>query len=168
MEIVLGIIIVLAALIFFGKNNKPSDSASVSIEAIREEYLDLTRSGERAHPDPSSMSFEVLLGRMQSEGSWIQRYSALPNDYQQSAEIKNQYDDKKLYVMELQVEFMKHGLVESGKKLEETIIPIMQRSIELMKTGMSEDEAGKQASKEFVQKRDAAVSVQPEAPIKTQ
>lgn len=72
---------------------------------------------------------------------------------------KKQYEGKKLYVMQLNLEFMKRGLEISGKKSEETLIPVLQRSIELMKHGMSEEEAQKQATAEFVAKRDAASSV---------
>lgn len=43
----------------------------------------------------------------------------------------------------------------SGKKTDETLVPILQRSIELMKNGMSEEEAQKKATEEFVAKRDA-------------
>ncbi len=132
MEIVIGIIVVFAALIIFGKI--------------------------KGAPEPSSMSMEALLGRMQSEGRWIEKYKALPYENQQGAGLKKQYEGKQLYALELHVEFMKRGLVESGKKLEETMIPIMLRSIELMKSGMSEDAAGKQATNEFVKKRDAGLA----------
>lgn len=142
MEIIIAAIVILVTLIVIGKMKGP--------------------------PDPATMSIEALLGRMQSEDSWIERYKALPYGHQQGAGIKKQYQDKKLYVLQLQVEFMKRGLVESGKKPEETMIPIMQRSIELMKAGMSEEEAGEQASVEFVKKRDAAASAESETTIKNQ
>ena len=133
MEIVIGIIAVFAAIIIFGKIKGP--------------------------PEPASLSIEALLARMQSEGSWIERYKSLPYENQQGAGLKNQYEGKKLYVMQLNLEFMKRGLEMSGKKSEETLIPVLQRSIELIKNGMSEEEAQKQATAEFVAKRDAAASV---------
>ena len=133
MEIVIGIIIAFAVLIILGKIKGP--------------------------PEPASLSIEALLARMQSEGSWIERYKSLPYENQQGAGIKKQYEGKKLYVMQLNLEFMKRGLEMSGKKSEETLIPVLQRSIELMKNGMSEEEAQKQATAEFVAKRDAASSV---------
>ncbi|MBU1931990.1 hypothetical protein KJ965_04815 [Patescibacteria group bacterium] len=136
MEIAIGIILAIVALVLFGKLKGP--------------------------PDPASMSIEALLGRMQSEGSWIERYKSLPYDNQQGTGIKKQYEDKKLYVMQLQVEILKRGLIESGKKPEETLIPIMQRRIELMRSGMSEEEAGNQATNEFVKNRDANLSGQTE------
>lgn len=62
MEIVIGIIVVFAALIIFGKI--------------------------KGSPEPASLSIEALLARMQSEGSWIERYKSLPYENQQGAGIK--------------------------------------------------------------------------------
>ena len=135
MEIVIGIILVFVALIVIGKIKGP--------------------------PDPASMSIEAILARMQSEGAWIERYKALPYENQQGTGIKKQYEGKELYMMQLNLEFMKRDLEMSGKKSDETLIPVLQRSIELMKNGMSEEEARKKAIEEFVAKRDAA---QPEQP----
>jgi hypothetical protein len=162
MELIIGIIVVLVIFFIIGNGNKPSVSATVSVEAIRQEYLELTHFSERAPPAPSSIPFDALPRRIQTESSWIERYSALPDDYQKGAEIKNLFEGKKLYVLELQVEFMKRGLEMSGKKSEETLIPALQRKIELLKSGMSEEEAQKQATEEFVAKRDAATSEQSE------
>ena len=128
MEIVIGIIVAFVALVIFGKIKGP--------------------------PDPTTMSIEGLLGRMQSEGAWIQRYKSLPYENQQGAGIKKQYEDKKLYVMQLQLELMKRGT----DKDQETLIPVLQRAIELMRNGMSEKEALAQATNEYVQKRDAKAS----------
>lgn len=136
MEIVIGIIVVFVALIIFGKIKGP--------------------------PDPASMTIEGLIGRMQSEESWIEKYNALPYDNQQGAGLKKQYEDKELYVTQLKLEFMKRDLVASGKKPEETLIPVIQRSIELMKTGMSKEDARKQAYTEFLQKRDSRLPDQAE------
>ena len=128
MEIVIGIIVAFVALIIFGKMKGP--------------------------PEPGSMSIEGLLGRMQSEGTWIQRYKSLPYENQQGAGIKKQYEDKKLYVMQLQLELMKRGT----DKDQETLIPVLQRAIELMRNGMGEEEAQALATNEYVQKRDAKAS----------
>jgi len=138
MEIVIGIVLAFVALIIIGKIKGP--------------------------PDPASMSIEAILARMQSEGAWIERYKSLPYENQQGTGIKKQYEGKKLYVMQLNLEFMKKGLEMSGKKSDETLIPVLQRSIELMKNGMSEEEAQKQATAEFIAKRDAAQSAQPGTP----
>lgn len=130
MEIIIGIILAFVALIVIGKIKGP--------------------------PEPTSMSIEAILARLQSEGVWMERYKALPYENQQGAGIKKQYEGKNLYMMQLNLEFMKRGLEMSGKKADETLIPILQRSIELMKNGMSEEEAQKKATEEFVAKRDAA------------
>jgi hypothetical protein len=136
MEIIIGLILAFVALIVVGKIKGP--------------------------PDPATMSFEAILARMQSEGAWIERYKALPYENQQGAGIKKQYEGKKLYIMQLNLEFMKRGLEMSGKKSDETLIPVLQRSIELMKNGMSEEEAQKKATEEFVAKRDAGKADQAE------
>lgn len=136
MEIIIGLILAFVALIVIGKIKGP--------------------------PDPATMSFEAILARMQSEGAWIERYKALPYENQQGADIKKQYEGKKLYIMQLNLEFMKRGLEMSGKKSDETLIPVLQRSIELMKNGMSEEEAQKKATEEFVAKRDAVKAEQTE------
>lgn len=136
MEIVIVLILAFVALIVIGRIKGPPDSATMSIEAI--------------------------LARMQSEGAWIERYKALPYENQQGAGIKKQYEGKKLYIIKLNLEFMKKGLEMSGKKSDETLIPVLQRSIELIKNGMSEEEAQKRATEEFVAKRDAVKAAQPE------
>lgn len=141
MEIIIAVIVFILALVVIGKM--------------------------RGAPDPATLSIEALIGRMQSEDSWIEKFKALPYAHQQGAGIQKQYQEKKLYALQMQVELMKRGLVASGKNLEETIIPVMQRSIELMKAGMSEEEAHEQASSEFIQKTDSANSTQPET-TKTQ
>lgn len=139
MEIVIGVIVAFVAFKFFNI------------------YWNI-----KSTPDPASMSMEALLGRIQFEGSWLEKYKLLPYEYQQRAGIKKKYEDKMLYAMQLNLEFMKRGLEASGKKAEETMIPALQRCIELMKNGMSEEEAKKQITAEFVQNRDAGLSDQPE------
>lgn len=102
-------------------------------------------------PEPTAMSVEQILARMQSEGAWVEKYKLLPYENQQGQGIKKQYEDKMLYMTELQLQLMQHS-VEEGQK---TLIPILQRSIELMKQGMSEEAARTQASTEYVEKRDS-------------
>ena len=75
----------------------------------------------------------------------------MPYENQQGQGIKKQYEDKMLYMTELQLQLMQHS-VEEG---QETLIPILQRSIKLMKQGMSEEDARIQASTEYVEKRDS-------------
>lgn len=155
MEIIIGIAIIALVFFLLGSKKSTNEVTSVSVNELRQEYINLTEIRERVPPDPASMPFETLLDRTQSENTWFERYKALPSDYQQSADIQKQYEKKKIFTKQLQVELMKRSLAESGKNIEDTLIPIMQRSIELMKTGMSEEAAGKQASEEFVSKRDA-------------
>ena len=128
MEIIIGVVVVIAVIIIFGNMKGP--------------------------PEPSSMSIEGILARMRSEGAWIERYNTLPNENREGAGIKKQYEGKKLYVMQLQLELMKRGTDQE----KETLIPVLQRAIELMRNGMGEKEAHAQASNEYVQKRDAKAS----------
>ena len=125
MEIVIGIIVFIVLIILIGK-------------AI-------------GTPEPSTMSTEALLARIQSERAWIEKYKRLPYEKQQGDGIKNQYEDKNLYVMLLQLELMKKGVGDE----QETVIPVLQRGIELMRGGMNEEEAQKQATEEYVKKRDS-------------
>lgn len=128
MEIIIGIIVALLALIVIGKI--------------------------KGAPEPSSMSVEALLGRMRSEGAWIEKYNALPYENRQGSGLKKQFEDKTLYVMQLQLELMKR----STSNGQETLIPVVQRAIELMRGGMSEEAARAQATNEYVQVRDAKTS----------
>lgn len=105
-------------------------------------------------PSPTSLSNDSLLSRIQSEEAWIRKYNTLPFSNRQGAGIKKQHDDKKIYILELQLEFMRRGLIAQNKNLNETLVPVLQRKIELMKTGMTEDDAMKQASNEFISVRD--------------
>ena len=97
------------------------------------------------------MSVEAILGRMQSEATWMQKYQALPYENQQGEGIKKQYEGKKLYVMELQMELASRH-AEKGKSLA----PVIQRTLELTRTGTSEAQAKEQALKEFIAERDSA------------
>jgi hypothetical protein len=105
-------------------------------------------------PDPSKMSIDAILDRMRTEEAWIHKYNLLPYENQQGAGIKKQYEDKKLYCMQLSLELMKRGTDPD----QETLIPALQRSIELIKGGMNEKDAHAQAVNEYVQQRDANAS----------
>jgi uncharacterized protein YoaH (UPF0181 family) len=100
-------------------------------------------------PKPETMPLESLMARMQSEERWIAKYKSLPHNNQQGDGIKKQYEDKKLYILELRLEFMKRGLKSQGTDESQTLIPAIQRIIELMKSGMTEEAAKAQASKEL-------------------
>jgi len=101
-------------------------------------------------PEVDSMTADQIIARMQSEGSWIEKYKALPFENRQGAGIKKQYEGKILYMTELQLKLLELGSDDD----QDTLIPILKRSIELMKQGMSEEDARKQASSEYVAKRD--------------
>ena len=125
MEIIIGIVVVFVIIIVIGKIKGP--------------------------PNPRTMSIEAILARMQSEGAWMARYEALAYENQQSPNLKKMCAEKKLYLMELQLELVTRGS-EQGK----TLAPALQRTFELMGGGMDEEEAKAQALKEFVENRDAA------------
>ena len=130
MEIFIGLIIAFAALIFVGHM--------------------------KGAPNADSLSDKALMARINSENAWIEKYKLLPYENQQGVGIKKQFREKEIYVKELQIEGMKRIVLMSGKSLDETLIPIMLRSVELMKTGMSEEAANAQANNEFIEKRDAS------------
>jgi hypothetical protein len=127
MEIIIGIIAIFVVIVVIGKIKGP--------------------------PNPKTMSIEAILARMQSEGLWMARYEALPYENQQNAGLKKMCAEKKLYLMELQLELVTRGS-EPGK----TLAPALQRTFELVRGGMTEEEAKAQAIKEFVENRDAATS----------
>ena len=101
-------------------------------------------------PEVDSMTADQLIARMQSEGAWIEKYKSLPYENRQGAGIKKQYEDKILYMTELQLKLLELGSDDD----KETLIPILKRSIELMKQGVSEEDARTQASSEYLVKRD--------------
>lgn len=115
MEILIGIIVVFVVLVLIGK--------------------------AKGAPEPTSMSFESLLARIQSEEAWIEKYKRLPYENQQGEGIKKQYQEKKIYLMELNLELMKKGVELRGDTPDETMIQIMKKSIGLMKNGTDPDEA---------------------------
>ncbi len=104
-------------------------------------------------PQPASMSIDQIAARIQSETAWINRYKALPIENQMGSGIRKQYESKLLYIEQLNVEFMKRGFEASGRNSKDSLIPIMERTLELRKSGMSEELAQKTATEEFVKKR---------------
>jgi len=103
-------------------------------------------------PEPTSMSFESLLARMQSEEAWIEKYKRLPYENQQGKGIKKQYKEKKMYLMELNLELMKKGIELRGDTPDEVMIQIIKKSISLMKNGADPDEAFEIAKKPLYEK----------------
>ena len=141
MEIIIGIVAVVIIIVVLGKI--------------------------KGAPKSESLSIQALLNRIQSEEAWIRKYKTLPFSNQQGAGIKKQYEGKVIYIKELQLEFMKRGLVAQNKNLDETLVPVLYRQIELMKTGIAEDEAMNQASSEFVSAREAKADEPTETVQKT-
>tara|TARA_R110000868_G_scaffold370768_1_gene634269 strand:+ start:72 stop:539 length:468 start_codon:yes stop_codon:yes gene_type:complete len=121
MEIIIGIIAVVVALVLFGK--------------------------AKGAPEPSSMSFEAILSRMQSEENWIEKYKRLPYANQQGEGIKKQYEEKRIYLMELNLELIKKGVELRGDTPDEAMLYVLKKSITLMKSGVDPDEAMEMAKK---------------------
>jgi hypothetical protein len=121
MEIIIGIIAVVVVVVLFGK--------------------------AKGAPEPSSMSFEAILGRIQSEENWIEKYRRLPYANQQGAGIKKQYEGKRIYLMELNLELIKKGVELRGDTPDEAMLYVLKKSIALMKSGVDPDEAMERAKK---------------------
>jgi rRNA processing protein Krr1/Pno1 len=121
MEILIGIIVIVVVLILIGK--------------------------AKGAPEPTNMSFESLLARIQSEEAWIEKYKRLPYKNQQGEGIKKQYHEKKIYVMELNLELMKKGVELRGDTPDEAMFYVLKKSITLMKSGVDPDEAMEMAKK---------------------
>lgn len=106
-------------------------------------------------PKPETLSDKSLAEQVKYEENLLNKYKNILHGNQQDEDIKIKIQEKEIYLKELLIESMKRMLLMTGKKIEDTIIPIMIRSIELMKTGLSAEDAQTQASNEFIQKRDA-------------
>jgi hypothetical protein len=126
LEIFIGIIVIVVVLILIGK--------------------------AKGAPEPASISLESLLARIQSEEAWNEKYIRLPYQNQQGKGIKKQYQEKKIYLMELNLELMKKGAELRGDTPDETIIQIMKKSISLMKNGTDPDEAFEIAKSHWMNK----------------
>ena len=102
-------------------------------------------------PSPSKMSDEAIINRLGSENDWIARYNNLSHENKNNEGIKKQFESKQLYMTELMLEMNnRHG------KKEESLAPVMQRALELIRQGIPETVAQQQAIAEYVSKRDAA------------
>lgn len=121
MEILIGIIVIVVVLILIGK--------------------------AKGAPEPTNMSFESLLARIQSEEAWIEKYKRLPYENQQGEGIKKQYHKKKIYVVELNLELMKKGVELRGDMPDEAMLYVLRKQISLMKSGIDSDEAMEMAKK---------------------
>lgn len=89
MEIVLGLVALVAFVIIIGKL--------------------------KGAPSPKDLSDEAIMARLQSENSWVSKYQALPLEYRQGAGLKKQHDDKQRYIMELMLELnTRHGKQEES------------------------------------------------------
>jgi hypothetical protein len=123
-EIILGILAVLAVIIIIGKIKGP--------------------------PTPQTMSDEQIMGRLQSENAWITKYNSLPYEHKQGEGIKKQHDDKQKYIMELMLELNNRH----GNKEQESLAPVLQRTLELVRQGIPEEKAKEQAIAEYITARD--------------
>lgn len=110
-------------------------------------------------PKPESLSDKELAERVKHEERLLNKYKEQLHINKQTEEIKINIKEKEIYIKELLIESMKRMVLMTGKRIEDTTIPIMIRSIELMKSGLSGEEAQTQACNEFVEKRDAGSSL---------
>lgn len=91
------------------------------------------------------------MGRLQSENAWIIKYNSLPYEHKQGEGIKKQHDDKQKYIMELMLELKNRH----SNKEEESLAPVLQRTLELVRQGVPEEKAKEQAIAEYITARDA-------------
>jgi hypothetical protein len=98
---------------------------------------------------PSSMSDEQIQRRMKSEGDWLNRYSSLPIKDQISIQAKA--EGKRLYVKELMYELDNRQRNHEG----DSMATLLQRALELVRNGVPDEAARKQAIEEHMAKREA-------------
>lgn len=125
MEIILGIVAILALIIIIGKIKGP--------------------------PTPQTMNDEQIMARLQSENAWIAKYNSLPYEHKQGEGIKKQHDDKQKYIMKLMLELNNRH----SNKEQESLAPAFQRALELVRQGVPEEKAKEQAIAEYITARDA-------------
>lgn len=130
MEIVVGIVIVFVILIVIGNI--------------------------KGAPSPSSMSDAALVGRLQTENAWMNRYLRLPYENQQSDSLKKMYAEKTEYIKQIEQEIIKrqtaYQLAQGEAAITSELAPILERTQELMKEGKTEPEATAIALKEWHEK----------------
>jgi len=81
-----------------------------------------------------------LLAKLRSEAVWLKRFSALPREQRSLPLLRNQLVESGLRLRKLQTE-----LFQSGVSPDNTMIPTLERVIELMREGMDEKGARAQA-----------------------
>jgi len=130
MEIVVGIVIVFVILIVIGNI--------------------------KGAPSPSSMSDAALVGRLQTENAWMNRYLRLPYENQQSDSLKKMYAEKTEYIKQIEQEIIKrqtaYQLAQGEAAITNELAPILERTQELMNEGKTEPEATAIALKEWHEK----------------
>lgn len=99
-------------------------------------------------PSPKDMSDEAILGRLNSENAWIRRYQSLPSEHRGG--LQQQHDDKQRYIMELMLELQSRH----GDKEQESLAPVMQKTLELMRQGVPEAKAKETAMADFLAARE--------------
>ncbi|WP_426247649.1 hypothetical protein [Pseudomonas sp. TWR3-1-1] len=95
----------------------------------------------KGNPDPKSMSVDAINSRINSEQRWVEKYLALPMSNQIGEAINKQYRGKKIFILELRVELLTRQIAQTGQREEETMAPSFRKIIELMKSGVPENEA---------------------------
>lgn len=105
-------------------------------------------------PDPATMDIQAIIARIQSEEAWVNKYHRLDPEFRQGEGIKNQYKSKSIYIRQLQLEYMKRMYVGGGGNVDQSVIPIMERELELLKQGVDEATAKQQSVDEYIARRD--------------
>jgi len=90
-------------------------------------------------PHPAG-GVQDLLAKLRSEAVWLKRFSALPREQRSLPLLRNQLVESGLRLRKLQTE-----LFQSGVSPDNTMIPTLERVIELMREGMDEKGARAQA-----------------------
>lgn len=102
----------------------------------------------KGSPTPKEMSDEAINGQLQLVANWISKFNALPIEHRKG--LSEQHDKKSQYSLELILELNnRHG------KKEESLAPALQRTFELVRSGVPEEQAREQAIAEYVTARDA-------------
>jgi len=83
-----------------------------------------------------SNGVQDLLAQLRSEAVWLQRFSTLPREQRNLPLLRNQLVESRLRLHKLERE-----LFHSGVSPDNTMIPTLERVIELMREGMDEKAA---------------------------
>jgi hypothetical protein len=106
-------------------------------------------------PDPATQTDAWLQLRLQTEGSWINKYLRLPLENQRSESLKKMYDEKKQYIKQIEMELLSRQLAHGMGAVSKELQPILDKAAELQKSGMSQPEALKAALEEWKNKAQA-------------